>query len=158
MTAATIRECAAADLPAVVDILECKRELLATFEPRLWKRAAGSRESTLSYFSGLLSSDEHVFLVADDGGRILGFILAASMRVPPVYDAGPTAMIDDFEVAAPELWPTVGASLLAAARLRLAGQGIVQLMCIGVQRDSAKLQMLAAAGLSQHVAIFNGPV
>jgi GNAT superfamily N-acetyltransferase len=158
MTAAAVRDCTAADLPAVVDILEHKRDLLATFEPRLWKRAAGTRASTLSYFSGLLASGEQVFLLADDGGRIRGFVLAAPMRVPPVFDAGPTAMIDDFEVASPELWPTVGAALLAAARQRLAQRGIVQFMCIGAQRDSHKLQMLTAAGLSQHVAIFNGRV
>lgn len=152
-----IRDCTEADLPAVVDMLERKRDLLATFEPRLWKRAAGSGEASNAYFSGLLSTDDNVFLVAEDGDRILGFILATPMRVPPVYDAGPTAMIDDYEVAAPELWPTVGASLLAAARQRLARRGIVQFMCIGAQQDSGKLQMLASAGLSQHVAIFNGP-
>jgi hypothetical protein len=158
MTAAAVRDCTAADLPAVVDILEGKRGLLATFEPRLWKRAAGSRQGTLSYFSGLLSAADHVFLVAEEGGRILGFILATPMRVPPVYDAGPTAMIGDYEVAMPDLWPTVGVSLLAEARRRLAQQGTVQFMCIGAQQDSAKLQMLPAAGLSQHVAIFNGSV
>ncbi|HEV7276411.1 MAG TPA: N-acetyltransferase [Devosiaceae bacterium] len=152
-----IRDCAPADLPAVINMLERKRDLLATFEPRLWKRAAGSAESTHSYLSGLLTADDNVFLVTDDGDRILGFLLATPIRVPPVYDAGPTAMIDDFEVAAPELWPTVGAALMTAARQRLAQRGIVQFMCISVQRDSGKLQMLADAGLSQHVAIFNGP-
>ncbi|MCT7375329.1 hypothetical protein [Chelativorans salis] len=51
-----IRDSAPADLPAVMDILEAKRALLATFEPRFWKQAPASRETTGPFFASLIES------------------------------------------------------------------------------------------------------
>jgi L-amino acid N-acyltransferase YncA len=153
-----IRECREADLPAVVDILEAKRALLATFEPRFWKQAPSSRETTGPYLASLLATGKHVFLVAEATHGIAGFLLASSMPVPPVYDAGPTAVIDDFDVVDSATWSEVGSLLLAEARRRLRELGFAQFIFVSAKGDLPKMDFLRAQGLSEHAAWFNDAV
>lgn len=153
-----VRDCVAADLTAVTDMLEAKRALLATFEPRFWKQAPNSRELTGPYLASLIDSGRHVFLVAEENGGIAGFILASPMPVPPVYDAGPAAVIDDFDVADPATWEKVGGALLAETRRRLRERGIVQFIFVSARRDRPKMEFLQGQGLSEHAAWFNGAV
>lgn len=153
-----VRDCVPEDLPFVVDILEKKRALLATYEPRLWKQAPTSREMTGPYFASLIESSRHVFLIAEHADEIVGFILASPMPVPPVYDAGPTAVIDDFDVSDPSNWNEVGGALVAEVRRRLKERGVVQFIFISARCDTTKMNFLKAQGLSEHASWFNAAV
>jgi GNAT superfamily N-acetyltransferase len=141
----------------VVDILEARRACYAKLEPRFWKRAARARENSIGYLATLLPKDDHLFLVATVEAAIAGFILCVPMRTPPVYDAGPTAAIDDYHVADPADWPTIGAALLAAARGRLKANGINQIVVVSAYLDEPKMAFLRGAGLSLNAAWFNAP-
>ncbi|WP_309083261.1 GNAT family N-acetyltransferase [Chelativorans sp.] len=153
-----VRDCAPDDLPAVVDILEAKRAQLAAYEPRFWKQSPTSRATTKPYLAELLKSGEHVFLVAEHSSGIAGFLLASPVRVPPVYDAGPTAVIDDFHVADDAIWNDVGGALLTELRLRLRERGFVQFVFVSAHRDTAKMRFLHEQGLSEHASWFNGAI
>jgi predicted N-acetyltransferase YhbS len=154
----SIRQCAAQDLPAVVEILEEERGQLSKYEPRLWKQAPTSREMTGPFFESLLATGKHVFLVAEEEGDIIGFLLASPMPVPPIYDAPTTAIIDDFAVSDSTRWEEVGGLLVQETRKRLKERGVVQFIFIGPQRHTKKMDFLRAQGLSEHASWFNDAV
>jgi len=56
-------------------------------------------------------------------------------------------MVDDFAVASPDLWQTTGAALLAAAWEWAEEQHAVQVVVVSGPHDTAKRDLLKAAGL-----------
>jgi hypothetical protein len=58
---------------------------------------------------------------------------------PPVYDPGGlTCLVDDFVVESPDLWPTVGAALLARATAVAKPRGAVQSVVVCGPHDVPK--------------------
>jgi hypothetical protein len=99
------------------------------------------------HLASLVSDGDHIALVHQTGDAVDGFVIAALVPAPPVYDPGGlTCLIDDFAVADADLWPTVGRELLDEAQ-RLAGRkGAVQSVVMCRPRDRSKRSMLLAAG------------
>jgi GNAT superfamily N-acetyltransferase len=152
-----IRPCAEGDLATVVRVLEERRVFLETLEPDFWRRKpGGSAASTLSYFQSLISRGEGVYLVAETDGEPTGFLFANAVPTPPVYDAGPTAGVDDFYVSRDDLWPTVGMALLEAATTALKARGYAQIIVVSAQGDAAKMAFLGNRRLSLASAWFVG--
>jgi GNAT superfamily N-acetyltransferase len=76
-----------------------------------------------------------------------GFVIAFLHDVPPVYDpGGRTCTIDDFTVASPHLWPSVGRDLLLAAADAIRELGAAQIVVVCGHHDEPKRAMLEAAG------------
>jgi hypothetical protein len=70
-------------------------------------------------------------------------------NAPSVYDpGGPAAMVDDFMVATPEMWPTVGRQLLDALTAELRRRGVVVVIAVSGHHDEPKRAMLRDAGLT----------
>ncbi len=79
------------------------------------------------FLASLVKDEEHIALVHETDGAVDGFVIAALVRAPPVYDpGGPACLIDDFVVAGPgcgrrwgkSSWTKlVGKLLLAAAHV-----------------------------------------
>jgi len=149
-----VRDCTAADLEAVVHILEARREDYARYEPVFWKRKPGVARSSADYLRTWLNADRTVCLVAIQGEDVVGFLFGREAPTPPVYDAGPTAVIDDYHVKSPELWPTAGAALLAEARARLKDMGFRQFVVVSGYKDHAKMVFLRDHRLSLASAWF----
>jgi len=144
-----IRPATRDDVPACVAIIEARRDLYQTFEPRFWNKSPNSGALTQGWFSHLFGDAKVLSLVADDGGELAGFLIAANVPAPPVFDpGGPTALIDDFYVKSDGLWVTAGAALLDAARAALKAGGYAQIVVVGVQRDDAKNALLRRTDLS----------
>ena len=57
-------------------------------------------------------------------------------------------MIDDFMVARPDNWPSVGVALLAAARAEARTQGATLAVVVCGQFDEPKRAMLRAVGFA----------
>lgn len=93
---------------------------------------AGRNRAVLA---ALLRRPDVVFLIAEWGGSLTGFLIAQPA------DAS-TATIEDFCVETPALWPSVGQSLLRAARAALRERGVKQIV---VTADDAEKQKLLAA-------------
>lgn len=150
----SVRECVADDLTGVVEILEARREDYARYEPVFWKRRQGAGPASADYLRTWLGAERTVCLVAAVDEEIVGFLFGREMPTPPVYDAGPTAAIDDYYVRSPELWPTAGASLLTEARSRFKAMGFQQIVVVSGYKDHAKMVFLRDHKLSLATAWF----
>jgi hypothetical protein len=149
-TAQTIvRPAAEADIPAMVAILETKRLEYQSYEPVFWNKAANSAEIQAGFFGFLLTKENTHPFVADRHGEVLGFLIASLTPAPPIVEpGGPTYTIDDFHVARPELWDTVGELLLNAAMARGREQGWRQIIVVCPHRERPKAAFLAGKDLS----------
>ncbi|HUO88572.1 MAG TPA: GNAT family N-acetyltransferase [Rhizomicrobium sp.] len=143
-----VRSAIAADLDAAADMAERRRVLYESFEPVFWKRRPGSQAMSRAWFAHVLSKPENLFLVAEWSGAPTGFLIASPVATPPVLDAGPTAVIDDFCVDDPALWASVGQALLREARAQLKERGFRQIVVVCGDKDVEKKALLAAENLS----------
>ena len=78
-----------------------------------------------------------------------GFLIGRIMKAPEAYDPGGlTLMIDDFCVKAPELWNTVGKSLINKIKIIVKAKGAEQILIVAGAHDQAKVQFLRSIVLS----------
>ncbi|MBL6938892.1 MAG: GNAT family N-acetyltransferase [Alphaproteobacteria bacterium] len=153
-----VREATASDIEACAALAEARRAQYEPFEPIFWKRRPGSEAMSKAWFTHLLSQPEHVFLVAEWAGAPVGFLIASPVAPPPVYDAGRTAVIDDFCVEDAGMWPSVGQHLLREARTRLRARGIRQIVVISGEKDAEKKAFLESEKLSLASTWWTAPV
>ncbi len=134
---------------AMVTLSERKRTAYAAYQPQFWRKAPDSASVQTPYFHELLARDAVVALVALEDERVVGFVIAAIVPAPAVYDPGGlTCMIDDFCVAAPDQWATVGRSLLTTVTQAAKARGATQTVVVCGHLDAPKRAALAAAGLT----------
>ncbi|MDO9473315.1 MAG: GNAT family N-acetyltransferase [Caulobacter sp.] len=144
-----IRSADPGDVEACVGMIEARRRLYETFEPRFWRKTDHSAAMSTAFFGHLATDAGALFLVSDSDGQIDGFLIAMPVQNPPVYaPGGPTAQIDDFCVADPSRFSTVGAALLDEARKRLKARGFTQLVVVCAARDEARTAFLESQRLS----------
>lgn len=143
----TIRDCRAGDVDDMAAMAEARRVAYERFEPLFWKKAAASLPRHRAFLEHLVGDPRNLCLFAEDA-RPLGFLIATEARVPPVFDSGRTAMIDDFCVAEPSLWRDVGPPLLEAARHRLRESGFAQIVVVAGFKDLEKSAFLETQELS----------
>ena len=143
-----IRDVTATDVPAMAALADAKRTEYAIYSPVFWRKADNGLEVQTRFFTNrMLPSDTVISLVADTDGIIEGFVIGIIREAPPVYDpGGPVCWIDDFTVAHPELWATVGTALYWEATLRAQQRGVVAMVTIAGHLDMPKRAMLQARG------------
>jgi GNAT superfamily N-acetyltransferase len=147
MDTGTIRPATQDDLPRLLDLASQRRADYALAQPRFWRPATDAVERQRPHFARQLADEHIITLVHDRAGKIGGFIIATLIAAPPVVDpGGETCLVDDFAVADPADWPTIGADLLAATRERALSLGAVQLVVISGHHDAPKRAMLATTG------------
>jgi hypothetical protein len=143
-----IRRSELKDVSACVALIEARRRKYEEYQPRFWRKSGDSASLSEKWFAHLFGNDDVTSLVADDQGRIRGFLIATSFPAPPVYDpGGPNALIDDF-VVEPGCWTAVGTSLLGEAKKLLRDRGFVQIVVVGARQDVEKTDFLDATDLS----------
>lgn len=134
---------------AMVALSEQKRTEYAAYQPVFWRKAAGSAAAQTPYFHHLLTQENTLALVALHGETVTGFVIAAIVSAPAVYDPGGlTCMIDDFCVAQPDQWQMLGRALLQAVTTQAAGRGATQAVVVCGHLDEPKRALLRDAGLS----------
>jgi GNAT superfamily N-acetyltransferase len=144
---AAIRPAILTDIPSLVSLIERKRIEQEREQPIFWRKAEDSAVKHAGYLHNLLQRDGIFAFVHETAGSIDGFVIGVQMTAPPVYDpGGPTCLIDDFTVADPALWSTVGRTLLEAAQAQARERGMVCMQVICGHYDEPKRSMLAAAG------------
>lgn len=154
-----IRSATAGDVPAIAALAARTREQYQQYERQFWRISADADEVHPLWLAHLVDDDGTVALVAeDDAGELTGYAFATITFVPPVFDPGATATIDDFAVVDETLWPTVGVDLVREAQLRLADKRVVQLVVVCGHRDEAKRSMLRQLDLSLASEWYVGPV
>ena len=144
-----IRRATASDIDAVVAIIESQRRQYQKFQPTFWRKAANSAAISETFFTKLLGEPDTYFLVATEGGQILGFLIARKFPAPPVYaPGGDTWLIDDFAVVEPRHWLTIGEALLSHASTLLHEHGAAQIVVVCADRDLAKAEVLRRSDLT----------
>jgi hypothetical protein len=135
----------------MVELSSIKRAQYAAYSPIFWRPAAGASDAQRKFFASLVADPSWICLVHDAGGSIDGFVIARVTTAPPVYDpGGKVCMIDDFVVADPTLWPSVGIGLRDEAERRAAKLGAIISVTVCGERDAAKKSALQKSG--SHVA------
>ena len=145
---ATIRAAEAQDLDALLELSDVRRREYATYQPVFWRPAPDAMARQRPYLEGLLGDQDVVATVAVLDSVVVGFAIGRLLPAPPVYDpGGPTCLIDDFAIADPGSWSTVGLDLLRAVSDAARERGAVQMVVVTPTRDTAKRAALEAGGL-----------
>jgi len=150
MTAqASIRPAVASDLDRLLQLGAARRRQYAGYQPLFWRPAADAVDRQRPYLAALIDDEAVITVVADTGGTLAGFAVGTLVAAPPVYDpGGPTCVIDDFAVAVPEQWSTVGVDLLGAVRRTARERGAAQVVVVCGHLDDPKRSALEHSGLS----------
>lgn len=144
-----VRKAASTDVKAAVELVERSRRQFQKFQPTYWRKAANSAAATEALFARLLTDPDTLFLVAVEGSRHQGFLIARKFSSPPVFDpGGDTWLIDDFGVAEPHLWLSIGEALLSHATTLIHEHGGVQVVVVSADRDLAKTELLRRSDLT----------
>ncbi len=144
-----VRKAEPKDIKAAVELVEQSRRQFQKFQPILWRKAAKSAAATETFFAKLVAEPDTLFLVAVEGSRHQGFLIARKFPSPPAYDpGGDTWLVDDFCVAEPHLWLSVGEALLSHATTLIHEHGGVQIVVVSADRDLAKTEMLRRSDLT----------
>ena len=133
----------------MVELSEQRRTLYAQFQPMFWRKAENSRAAQTPYFENQLARENVLTLVAEDQntGAMAGFVMAALIPAPPVYDPdGLTCLLDDFCVAEAAEWRPVGEALLAAVGEQAQARGAVQFVVVCAHLDRPKREALRSLG------------
>jgi GNAT superfamily N-acetyltransferase len=144
-----VRKAETTDIEAAVELAERSRRQFQKYQPTFWRKAANSAAATETFFTRLLAEPDTFFLVAIEGSRLEGFLIARKFPSPPVFDpGGDTYLIDDFCVLDPRLWLSVGEALLSHVSTLIHEHGGVQIVVVSADRDLAKTEMLRRADLT----------
>lgn len=136
------------DVEGMAELADLKRTEYERFSPTFWRKAEGAKEGQVTFFRALLERPNVIALVWDEG-EVTGFIIGSVAPPPPVYDPGKhVCVVDDFVVADPVIWPTVGAALLNAVRERAEGLGARLSVVVCGHLDEPKRAMLRDNGFS----------
>lgn len=140
MPKGAFRRAAPGDAEAIADLMEAKRQEYGGYAPVFWRPAPAGREVHLPFLQAQIAdaaADAFVVEAPAGSGRPLdGFAI------------GKNGGIDDYAVAAPDLWPTVGRDLLHAATLAQASRGAERMVVVCGAKDTPKRTMLAAEGFT----------
>jgi len=103
-----------------------------------------------AYFTSILDDNKTLVLTAaDDDADLRGFAIGRLVPAPPVYDpGGVSCMVDDFGVADPDEWLTIGPLLLDALRSWAASRVAAQMIVVTAHLDESKRTVLQRHGLT----------
>ncbi len=136
-SAKSIRPLTAADVPRVLELGEQKRQEYAAYSPVFWRLSPLPRKTFALYIQAQIADAENIALAHEQNDEVDGFVLVNAR-----------GGIDDYTVAAPNLWPTVGAELLHSAGAEAHKRGIKILLVVCGAGDLPKRRMLAGQGLT----------
>jgi hypothetical protein len=147
------------DLDQLLDIAAARRQDYVKYQPQFWRAAADAVDRQRDFFDSLLDDAETLLVVVREGSSVRGFAVGRLVAPPPVYDpGGPSCLVDDFAVADPADWPSVGPPLLDAIRDWASDRGAAQLVVVTAVRDGLKREQLEAAQLIPASEWWVGPL
>lgn len=142
-----VRPASVAEVPRMVELSRRKRADYARYQPIFWREAEDAAERQATYFNHLIARDGIIALVYEADGVLYGFIIGALITAPPVYDPGGAAcMVDNFVVADPDAWKTVGRALLDAVIHVAKTRGAVQVIVVCGHHDEPLRALLMSCG------------
>lgn len=136
-------------IDAIVLLSDTKRQSYEKAHPQFWKRADNANKNQTKWFHTLLNQSDHILLVAEINSQIKGFVIGRLIPAPEVYNPGGlTLMIDDFCVAEPCLWQSIGSALLTEVKEQSKHKNVAQLLVVCGHHDESKKTFLKEMNLS----------
>jgi len=93
-----VRKATRKELPLLVELSEQLNLDHAKRFSRFPKLAKDSRKVKTKYFKSLFGKNNSVFFVAEEKGKVLGFILGKEEKLPPVFKETRVGHVGDFYV------------------------------------------------------------
>lgn len=101
------------------------------------------------WFYTLLEQEDYLIYLAEDADEKKGFVIGRLIEAPAVYAPGGfTLMIDDFCVASPDLWSSVGVLLFEEVSSLAQQKGAVQTIIVSGAHDTPKRNFLKSLHLT----------
>ncbi|MEN8236108.1 MAG: GNAT family N-acetyltransferase [Pseudomonadota bacterium] len=145
----TIRSAQRSDIPTMVALSHAKRLSYEKAHPQFWRHATDANKAQSRWFETLITQEDHLLLVAESHGQVVGFVIGRLMKVPEVYDPGGlTLMVDDFCVEDLYLWPSIGNRLVDELKAQAKIKGATQILVVCGAHDQPKRCFLKRLGLS----------
>jgi hypothetical protein len=143
-----VRQATVDDVETMVRLSEGERVERERMDPVFFRKAERSVEAQLAYFRWLLPQNHVIALVHETANGIDGFAIATLITAPPVLDpGGQTVLIDDFRVADPQSWESVGTSLFDTVESEARKRSAVGIVSICAHKDDLKRRFLSRLGL-----------
>ena len=145
-----VRRASLADLDGLLGIASARRTAYAEYQPRFWRPAPDAADRQRAYFTAMLDDDKALVLTATENDAGLhGFAIGRLVPAPPVYDpGGVSCVVDDFAVADPDEWSTIGSVLFDALRSWAASRDAAQMIVVTARLDEPKRAALRSRGLT----------
>lgn len=127
-----------------------KREQYREHAAPFQRPSANALELHEAFLPKLLDWDGFEVLVHDAAaGQVDGFIVGRLGSAPPPFGEGSLFHVDDFAVASPDLWSSVGAALLAEVARRANRAGLETAIVVSgpASVDEPKTRFLTSVGL-----------
>jgi GNAT superfamily N-acetyltransferase len=138
-----------------------KRTEYAEYSPIFWRVAQNAREIHEPFLAKCIA-DRKLFtsLAARSDDQLVGIAITAHKVFPPPFsnDAGRSWLTDDFYVATPDQWLTVGADLLRETERQVRDSGPGRLIVLTARRDEPKRRLLESAGYNRGASWWVHPV
>jgi hypothetical protein len=145
-----VRRASLADLDGLLGIASARRTAYAAYQPTFWRPAPDAIDRQRAYFTSILDDDQTLVLTAtENDAGLRGFAIGRLVPAPPVYDpGGVSCVVDDFAVADPDEWLTVGPLLLDALRSWASSRVAAQMIVVTAHLDEPKRAALQSHGLT----------
>lgn len=160
VTVIGVRHAQPFDIPRMEALLERRFLQYEEYRPGFWRKTWDAEMHSRPSLELLLHGGVRtVALVHDQDGAISGFIIGTLEPNSPAVDAGDpvspagdargwTCLVDDFVLASPDLWNTVGVELINAMTRQARARGAVRIVVVCDHLDRLKRTMLALYGYS----------
>ena len=143
----TIRAATSADLPRIGTLAALLVQSHHEFDPARFFPATGSTPQHYARFLGSQLDDaDAVFLVADTGGTVIGYVYAALEGYDYMALRGPAGVIHDVIVDPAHRGHGVGRQLLNAALEQLTSRGAPRVVLFTAQHNHAAQRLFAQLG------------
>lgn len=146
-----IRKAVEADAAQMAVLSEQRRIQYQVYQPLFWRKAKASQQVQTPFLAQQITNGAMIVLVCEGEKRLRGFVIA------DVRD-GKVCNIDDFCVATPEEWATIGRALLEAVGQMAKARDIERYLIVCGHLDLPKRAMLQAFGLSIDHYWFTAPI
>lgn len=141
-----IRAATPADVPAVLPMVRALAAMHESWDAERYGMVAEFVEMYAQWLPERATDPRSVFLVAEDAGCTIGFLIATVERSIRIFRVGEFGYIHDVWVEAASRERGVGAALLTEAIAQFRGMGVEQVRLETAAANAAARQVFAAHG------------